>query len=489
MSKKSLAAAPAHVQEGNRMKLDNITQFFRPIQTPLENIISFYSYCWRTRKSWRQIFSMVLFVLGVIGFFSDMTDLISGSPLTRLLTAVGLILPWILSFVDFVSSYENRFTSVERDPDAYSNITPQNSQWERIDLRIPAGLEPVFRSDAMDDLLCSTTPIPLQRDTTYEKNLRRRIQDKALWESTYYPFLRHNHRNAMYTGKQFYNEKKYGISQAIDPDAPVAKIHKTCYFDSYLTNIIPGQRLTYNKDGENAADACGGDFMPYHEFEDGHRQLRYLGDLHTANEPGVTTLLITPRNEIILWRQNRLAQCSNDLLVASGSGSANWDDCKKFIGDSDGLRKTVIWGMERELWEESNGNRATHWKPFHDNVETRITGYFRWLKKGAKSEFVGVSRLKEAGMVGLLKPEASEVFAGDKLNASSIQELIESIDGELSGSGTEYTAHRCSVSCSMALYSLRRTCSSYCQKKCPYQKDSKCTAEACNERPFKVLFQ
>lgn len=472
------------------MKIGNKTQLFRPLQTPLDNITSYYLYCWRNQRPWLLLLKVLIVIVAVIALLGDITDFLDGNIWSRLIIAAGFLLPGILTFVQFARSYEDRFTSVAAVDGAYDDVQPHAEGWERLDLSIRSGLEPVFRSDKVDDFLWVGTPVPLERDTAYEKSLRRRIQDDILWGEVYRPFLQHNYRTAMYQGKQFYNEKKYGLSQGIDLAAPKARVHKTCYFDTYLTNIIPGQHLTYNRDQTDAADASGPDFMPYRTGSDGERRLYPLGERYTSNELGVTTVLIMPSGYIRLWTQNRLAQCSTGLLVASGSGSADWDDCKNFIGDGDGLRKAVICGMERELWEESNGSRANERRLFTENVETRITGYFRWLKKGGKSEFVGVSRLRDMGLVGNLSPEYSEVIAGADLPAGTVAELIACIDDELSGSGADVASRRCSVSCSMALYCLRRVCVGYCGN-CPHYDAAAgaCAAEKCGAVPFEVLFE
>lgn len=468
------------------MRLEDKTPLLRPLQTPLDNIVSFYRYCWLNEKPWLLVVKVLMLVVALLALLGDITDFIDGSIVTRLVIGAGLLLPAIITFIEFARNYESRFTSVEAVEGAFDDVQPHAAGWQRIDLQVQNGVEPVFRCDAMDDMLWNGVPIPLERDTDYEKNLRRRIRNEAVWRDIYYPFLRHNHRAAMYQGKQFYNEKKYGLSQEIDPAAPRARVHKTCYFDTYLTNIIPGQRLTYNNGHREPVDAAVPELLPYRVTGKG-RQLYALGEQYTANELGVTTLLIMPNDYIRLWTQNRLAQCSNGLLVASGSGSADWADCAGCIGDADGLRRAVIRGMERELWEESNGLRANERKRFANSVETRITGYFRWLKKGGKSEFVGVSRLTDMGLVGNLSPEASEVFGGTDLPAGTVAELIAAVDAELQLQGDMLCSRRCSVSCSMALYGLRRACEGYCRA-CPHYQDGGCADEDCGARPYEVLF-
>ncbi len=470
------------------MKLDNKTQLFRPLQTPVQNITSFYFYCWRNHKPCILVIKTILFVMALVSLVGDVTDFITGTFWSRLLAVVGFVLPAILTFVEFAGSYEERFTSLETDPELYlgvevkRSVNPSRNDWERIDIETPSGIDPVFRSDNMDLFLRSGEPIALIRDTNYEKDLRRLISDKSRWEGIYYPFLRHNHRNAMFQGKQFYNEKKYGLSRPLYPGDKQAVVHKTCYFDTYLTNIIPGQKLVYNRDMEVAADASEDALLPF-TTEENRKVLKEVGTFTASNELGISTILLTGDDHILLWRQNYLSQCSNGLLMASGSGSADWDDCKDFIGDPDGLRKAVIRGMQRELWEESNGDRAISKARFDNGIETRLTGYFRWLKKGAKPEFSGVTRLVDHSLLRALSPELSEVTDGGKealRPAGTIAELIESIDQLLS-------LKNCNVSCTMALRALKDTCQTHCRN-CPHKDDNSCSAETCQKRPYDVLF-
>ena len=305
----------------------------------------------------------------------------------------------------------------------------------------------------------------------------------------------------MYSGKQFYNEAKSGLSSdptpSADPTKPAeaVKIHKTCYFDSYLTNIIPGQVLTRNRDKEVMASALEAGWLPF-TAEGEERRLRATGECAMANEPGVTTLCIKENDTIILWRQNHLAQCSTGQLVASGSGSANWGDCRKYLHDPDknGLRKAVRRGMERELWEESVGMRGVSDRKFYKNLDTRITGYFRWLKKGGKAEFVGVSRLRNSNsMTENLLPEESEVLAGEEIPAGSIAKLKAEIGKRLkkqTQSGARFGKRDkvYSVSCAMALRALQATCQEYCDRDCLQAKEEGCKGDECPYRPFKVLF-
>ncbi|MFP3361451.1 hypothetical protein R0K17_29525, partial [Planococcus sp. SIMBA_143] len=56
------------------------------------------------------------------------------------------------------------------------------------------------------------------------------------------------------------------------------------------------------------------------------------------------------------------------------------------------FRSTIEFSMKRELWEE-NGGKA-HKIGIEEFAETKLLGFFRWLKRGGKPEFVGISKLR-----------------------------------------------------------------------------------------------
>ena len=475
------------------------TQRFHSLYVPVANKIDYCRYTVRRGGNWIALISAALFIYSVVGLVLDALSLVSGSAWSVVSYFVSLLLSGIIKVLDLAAHYEDRFTVEVTEPGYYENIAPPDKSWDKLELHMAGGkTEQVFRCKKIDVLLRGDTPLDICRDRGYEKRLSKSIRSKENWEGCYSKFLRHNHRKAMYGGKQFYNEVKYGLCSEPDPahpDRPV-RVHKTCYFDSYLTNIIPGQKLTRNRDGAELADATIPEWRPYKTDDSGRRVLRRIdSEFLMANEPGVTTLCIKENDTILLWRQNNLAQCSTGQLVASGSGSANWDDCKNFLNDPEknGLRKAVIRGMERELWEESVGKRGISEEEFCKHLQTRITGYFRWLTKGGKSEFVGVSRLLDSNsMTENLQPEESEVLRGKEIPAGTMfilrNELARRLSGALGGAGYAAGDNGYSVSCAMAMLALQEVCEEYCAN-CPHRSADNCGGESCPCRPFDVLFE
>ena len=484
--------------------LGNKTQRIHPLYVPVANKLSYWRYTIRRHRNYKSIFALLLFLCSVFFAALDLLDFVGGGLLYRVMYIVMLILSLLLRLFDTAKNFEDRYTTVREIPGFFDDVQPPVTNngkwhWDRIDLHMCSGaVEPVFRCEELDLWLRDDRqPIGIQRKLSSERTLNRMIGNDENWQELYALFLRHNHREAMYSGKQFYNEAKYGIASELCPGKPVS-IHKTCYFDSYLTHIIPGRILLRNRDNAVLAELSVQNYphhIPYTEDTSHKRTLKPVGSYVMANEPGVTTLCITKDGFIYLWRQNRSAQSSAGLLAASGSGSVDWEDCKDFFQDEDGLRKAVIRGMNRELWEESVGKRDVSGRVFCQHLDTRITGYFRWLKKAGKSEFVGISRLRDEynEFSNALKPEVSEVISGEQLPAGTMYTLKTELRQQLAGQvpplqdpAAAAEPREYSVSCAMAMLSLHEVCETYCHSSCPH--NGACRNDQCPFHPYEVLF-
>lgn len=310
-----------------------------------------------------------------------------------------------------------QYTEVRISPEAYKNVRVDDESC-LLDFGYSGS---VCVNSRVNEWLLAAKNIGLRYCEDYENGLRSQICSKRNWENIYLPFLQNNYKKSNHTGSQFVNESKFGISCGLDPGKDYVEVHKTCYFDSYLTNIIPGMELVRSVDGEITAGTEN--FLPY---ERDHVLLGSNGDvlrgIYRANEPGISTLLILPDGRVLFWRQNNFAMSSAGKIAPSGSGSADWDDCKNFLGEPDGFRKAIIHAMERELWEESysSGGRISP-EDFMKNTETRIIGHFRWLQKSGKYEFVGVTRfLDELPGCNAPQPCSMEVIQGDSPQISTV---------------------------------------------------------------------
>jgi len=85
---------------------------------------------------------------------------------------------------------------------------------------------------------------------------------------------------------------------------------------------------------------------------------------------------------------------AQDFTLA-GSGSADFSD----IGNapSEKFLDVLKTGMMRELFEEGRHSGSTNSLNFlrlRAAEETLVTGFFRWVRRGGKPEFVAVTRLR-----------------------------------------------------------------------------------------------
>ncbi|HWK57525.1 MAG TPA: hypothetical protein VNQ80_09315 [Parapedobacter sp.] len=192
-------------------------------------------------------------------------------------------------------------------------------------------------------------------------------------------FLKISYRQSNALKKDYFNEQKFCLSADIVPGEPI-KCHKGTYFDTMLTNFVAGKYI------EDAAGNIVADFTaqnPVKKRRNGF-YLERISESNFNNHIGVSTIAITKDHYLVFWIQNHKAQSSSGLIVPTGSGSCDFDD----VVDMD-FMKTMRKAMERELLEES----TRRGKSTSEVVQTKVLGYYRWLEKGAKPEFVGISRI------------------------------------------------------------------------------------------------
>ncbi len=102
---------------------------------------------------------------------------------------------------------------------------------------------------------------------------------------------------------------------------------------------------------------------------------------------GVSTVAFTTDGKLVTVRQSSLNAASGLLLAPSGSGSLEPRDLRTPAGEPRPLlHDAVRAGMERELCEESGLEPE-------DVRETRLVGFARWMERGAKPEFFGLTQL------------------------------------------------------------------------------------------------
>jgi 8-oxo-dGTP pyrophosphatase MutT (NUDIX family) len=149
------------------------------------------------------------------------------------------------------------------------------------------------------------------------------------------------------------------------------------FFDAQCSNEMCTLRITHRE--------TGGEFDPRQALltsADG--RLRTIGESTLADCIGISTLAVTADGALVMVRQTSRNVASALLLAPAGSGSLDPRDLGHDHAKT--LQDIARRGMERELCEET-GIRP-------DEIRgTRVTGFARWLERGAKPEFFGITEL------------------------------------------------------------------------------------------------
>ncbi|WP_089868046.1 hypothetical protein [Clostridium cochlearium] len=199
------------------------------------------------------------------------------------------------------------------------------------------------------------------------------------------PFFQYKYYNSKKNRQYFFNQDKLCMSSDIIRGKEFIQCHKGTYYDSFLTNEICMATLERREDSVIIYDASN--FFPCnYDKEDGKYCLESITKSRMNNHIGISTLAYTKDNYFVIRMQGLKTQYNKEQYVPTGSGSYDWND----IRDND-FNKTICYAMQRELWEE-NGDYNIAPSPGQVG-ETRILGYFRWLRRGGKPEFVGITRL------------------------------------------------------------------------------------------------
>jgi len=76
--------------------------------------------------------------------------------------------------------------------------------------------------------------------------------------------------------------------------------------------------------------------------------------------------------------------------------------------------------MNRELWEECGFKKASILKP-NTIGDTKIIGYFKWLEKNGKPEFIGITKINSK--LTDINPDKKEVYNKKAFHIDNIIDL------------------------------------------------------------------
>lgn len=207
-----------------------------------------------------------------------------------------------------------------------------------------------------------------------------------------------------------YNDQLLGQVTDLFIDLPKEIVlNKTCYFSNKATNDI-----VYSKFCSKTKQTY--EFNGYKFTLDANNQLYDLIDSNAANIIGVSTIILTNDNHLILSIQNSNSDESAGLIVATGSGSATVKDYQK----NQSFYEFLTTGMERELIEETsnslryqdlslwfrifNQNSIRKYKHQEEKLQNRLKELFkpnstkvycynRILHRGGKPDFFGITKV------------------------------------------------------------------------------------------------
>ena len=293
----------------------------------------------------------------------------------------------------------------------------------------------ILRSHKLDEkLILSQTGDNLLRYEVlagYERNL---LKEFKMFEEDMEDFLPVLRSGA--TKRALFLEANLSIASAFNESifdqGEAVQIGRTLYHTSLLTNeacsrvllrderIVCDFRLMYPYMANDVAGSPG------------HLQALELSAL--ANHVGVSTLALTSDGYLVVHRQNELTQVSQNLVAPSGSGSLDWVD--HHLAKTDDFLAVVRYGMARELREEcgldNNSRRGGRdWSVKSLAQNTLILGYSRWLERGGKPEFMGITRLN--CKINEIAPDAKESDRGIRngTNAVSPSAICTALDLEV----------------------------------------------------------
>jgi hypothetical protein len=224
-----------------------------------------------------------------------------------------------------------------------------------------------------------------------------------------------------YPARRFVNEVKTCLGQDVVANQAFIDIYRGSYFHSFLTNEL----VTRNVESIGSGPVHGYHGTKSFPVYPQSRELKRIRESKMGNHIGISTIIHTGDGQLVLWRQSAAAQQSREHLAPTGSGSCDWSDWEDLTGERL-LKDLIARAMERELCEESHPLKSAL-----SNVamKTAILGHYRWVRRGGKPEFVGLTKaLIDSSM---LKPNVQEVDAPEFIRlvypASTLDELRKSI--------------------------------------------------------------
>lgn len=323
-----------------------------------------------------------------------------------------------------IRSYFNIQRSILRNNLSKPIVQPGEKEREAgfIPIEIPGNKADLIYASEKLNRFIQTTPLTITLSDAKIKHINKYIQTHR---EILLQYLNHYFFTSFKDNRRFTNDKKLCLSK----DISMASNHVTChtggYYDSFVTNQVSGTTLVI-KDKIHTTITTEHIF-PAHEDESGNRYLYDISASQMNDHLGCSTIAFTSDSYLLIWVQGSINQFSRDLIIPTGSGSTNISDVVNH-----NLQKTIIRTMERELSEETSCDERED----KGVQETMILGFYRWVTRGGKPEFTGITKLPLAAKH--YKPNPREIRTGRsdvlKFHVESIGKLPEVI-GQIRSKG------------------------------------------------------
>jgi len=283
-----------------------------------------------------------------------------------ILTLIGAV-AWVCSFL---AANRDRGALIVQERALHLADLPLAEAAARIDCEVLwHGSEiAIVRSDDVDRLLWTQHPAVELMSTRYRlPQLQRLIFPQVFAIEKVWP---HD-----------WNEAKVKLTTDLSPGFLAGGQPVHVQRTDYYSNIITNNQCDRTIRGEESERLFDG--VSYFLDEDGG--LVGLGESTASNGIGISSLCITSDFQVIYQTQGKQREAPN-AKGPSGSGSLDWADLVTTVCKRGGtFVDAVIFGMEREQNEEIGVPHA------QGKVATALTGYGRYLHRGGKPEFFGIS--------------------------------------------------------------------------------------------------
>lgn len=270
----------------------------------------------------------------------------------------------------------------------------------------------VLRNEDVDSVLRQESNISLSFAPDKEERTSEYVHE---YKQTLLMFLNQKWHDVNHDGGKFTNDRKICFaSELYEEEGKLSwRITKGCYYNGYLTNFIFTKYIG------------GSHYQLYPPMSvNNGAEIKLLSDSDFSDHIGVSTLLYTLDDEVIIFKQAASAGYNSSRFMPSGSGSLDLKDyCK-----GDNLCSLIIKGAERELKEESSiGKRkkAREMAAKGITISTTVLCYYRDMERGGKPEFCCISKINRK------KESISQYFIPEKKEmAKDVREWVKVLKNE-----------------------------------------------------------